>query len=104
MALVGDGIPLPLIRDRPCIAGDLVPAQFQERRRDVQQVGTVDFALKRAVGGSQDEGTELGVVAVVRPGVVLEDVDGRIADSADRPPVQRPEVDDQVGATLRTAR
>ena len=38
----------------------------------------------------------LGVVAVVRPGVVLPDVDRRVADAADRPPGQAAEVDDQV--------
>ena len=34
------------------------------------------------------------------PGVVLQDVDGRIADAADRPPVEPAEVDDQVGGDV----
>ncbi len=34
------------------------------------------------------------------PGVVFEDVDGRIADAADRSPVQAAEVDDQVGGDV----
>ena len=49
-----------------------------------------DLALERVVGGGQDERPELGVVAVVRAGVVLEHVDRRIADAADRPPVPAP--------------
>ena len=60
----------------------------------------VDLALERAVRRRQDERAELGVVAVVRPGVVLQHVDRRIADAADRPPVQAAEVDDQVGGDV----
>ena len=56
----------------------------------------VDLALQRAVGGGQDERAELGVVAVVGAGVVLADVERRVADAADRPPGQAAEVDDQV--------
>ena len=37
------------------------------------------------------------VVAVVRPGLVLLDVQGRIPHPAHRPPGQAAEVDDQVG-------
>ena len=39
----------------------------------------------------------MGVVRVVGPGVVLEDVHGAAADLADAPPVEIAEVDQQVG-------
>ena len=52
----------------------------------------------------EDERAVLGVVAVVRPGVVLLDVDRRVADAADRPPGEAAEVDDQVGGHVADAR
>ena len=76
---------------------DLVSCQIQQCRRDVKKTGPGDLALQRAVGRGQDERPELGVVAVVGPGVILQDVDRRIADAADRSPVEGAEVDDQVG-------
>ena len=39
----------------------------------------------------------LGVIAVVGAGVVFLDVKRRVADAADRAPVEAAEVDDQVG-------
>ena len=59
-------------------------------------MGALDGAQHRVVRPGEDERTVLGVVAVVRPGVVLLDVDRRIADAADRPPGEAAEVDDQV--------
>ena len=61
-----------------------------------------DLALQWAGGRSQDERPELGVVAVVGSGVILQDMDRRVADTADGSPVKRAKVNYQVGGTFLT--
>ena len=83
--------------DFPCIeVGISYPARSSSVGAISSSRAPVTSPCKRTVGGSQDERPELGVIAVVGPGVVFEDVDRRIADAADRSPVEGAEVDDQV--------
>ena len=78
----------------------IITAQFQQGRRDVQEVGPLDESLEGTVRPGEDEGAVLGVVAVVGAGVIFPDVDGRIADAADRSPGEPAEVDDQIGRNV----
>src|SRR6185437_10233797 len=65
-------------------AGHVVTPKLKQGRRQIEQVRATNLAAHRASGGVQNEGAELGVVAVVGPGVVLLDVNPAVTDAADR--------------------
>ena len=77
--------------------GYIITAQLQQGRRDIQEVGPLDESLEGTVQPGEDEGAMLSVVAVIGAGVIFPDMDGGIANTADRSPREPAEVDDEIG-------
>jgi len=69
----------------------------EQSRRYIQQSGSALLSAGGQVGSIQDEGTELSVVAGVRSGVILFNVNASVTNTADGAPVKSAEVNDEVG-------
>ena len=70
---------------------------LEDRRADVDELQPVDLARPLPGQALHDEDAVAVVVGPVGAGVVLVGVEARVADRADRAPLEIAEVDDQVG-------
>src|SRR6266700_5305643 len=74
---------------------NFVTSQIEQRGRDVKQARSLIFASQWTIGRKQQEHAKLGMIAGVRAGIVLLDVQCRMAYRADRAPEQPTKMDDQ---------
>ncbi len=77
-----------------------LPGLASLRRRDIKEHDAFVFAAQVTVGHREQAHPELGVVAGIRAGVILSNVETTVADAAHRAPVKTTEVDNQVGSYL----
>src|SRR5579875_770004 len=93
-------MPLPVLKSLALHIGrDRHIELLQNRWRHVHQLEARQFAAARALAHSRimlDDDTELSMVAVVRPGIVIEGVNRAMTNRADGAPEEVAEVDDQV--------
>src|SRR5208337_169053 len=84
------GVPLHRCRD-------LVASQVEQGWGDIEKMRAAVLAAQRAVWRRKHKHPELGVVARIRPRVILLNVQPTVPNTADGAPKQPAKVNDQIG-------